>query len=99
MTIRISRERGSPAYLRRVRVEVDRVEVARLWPGQHVDIEGTGSLQEVRARLDWTASRPLAVSDPGSPAVVDVVVGFPAVVRYLVLGLSRPEEALTIGLE
>src|SRR5215217_3152653 len=67
MTIRISRERGSPAYLRRVRVEVDRVEVARLWPGQHVDIEGTGSLQEVRARLDWTASRPLAVSS-GQPS-------------------------------
>src|SRR5215204_3131899 len=99
MAIRISREGGSPAYLRRVCVEVDGVEVARLWPGQHVDIEGTGSLQEVRARLDWTTSTPLVVADPGSPAVVGVVVGFPAGLRYLVLGFSRPEEALTIRLQ
>ena|SRR5215204_4368570 len=99
MAIRISRERGGPAYLRRVCVDVDGVEIARLWPGQHVDFEGTCSLQEVRARLDWTASKPLAVADPGSPAVVDVVVGFPEGFRYLVLGFSRPEEALTIRLE
>ena len=99
MAIRVSRERAFMACLRRVQIEVDDVEVARLWPGQHVDIQGTGSEQDVRARLDWTTSELVNVRDPGNSAVVNVVVSIPSGARYLVRGLWTPAKALAIRIE
>ena len=99
MTIRVRRERQNSAVLLRIRIAVDGIEVARLRPGQIVELEGTGKPQVIKAHLDWTASNKLSVVDPGDSMLVSVVVRFPSFPRAVWYGLTRPNDALIISLE
>lgn len=64
MTAYITLQR--PAYtsglLRRVTVRVDDHDVAKLRPGQQVQVPVSEGRHTVTARLDWVRSRPLIVT-------------------------------------
>jgi hypothetical protein len=64
-----------------MKVFLDGELMARLSPGDSVDLAGPDGVIEVRAKIDWTYSAPLKVTDPVEAEVVRVVVGFRAPCR------------------
>lgn len=59
-----------------MKVIVDGEVVARLRPGQCVEFDGTGELQELAAKMDWVTSRSVEVVDGPNKQIV-VEFGFP----------------------
>ena len=96
MTIRIRRKRQYFAIFRRVRLVVDGIQVAKLRPGQSIDLEGTGAPQAIRAHLDWTPSNEVSVVDPGDSEHITVEVCSPALFRAMWYSLTRSKEALVL---
>jgi hypothetical protein len=96
VTIRVERELD--AVKRRMKVFLDGELMARLSPGDSVDLAGPDGVIEVRAKIDWTYSAPLKVTDPGEAEVVRVVVGFRAPWSAVLSAWSRPRAALLAGL-
>jgi hypothetical protein len=63
----------SAGMLRRIRIEVDGTELARLRPGEVAALPVETGRHQVRARLDWTASDAVVVEVvPGRDARLTV---------------------------
>jgi hypothetical protein len=77
--------------LRRIRVDVDGVRVARLRVGQTVEVEVSNGQRWVEARMDWARSAPLLVNLSGSGATT-VELGAPFSPIEM---LRRPKTYLT----
>ncbi len=95
MTIRVERHLDPFALYRRLKILLDGQPVAGLKPGDSVDLIGPGGEHEIRARLDWTLSPPLLVTDPGEGAVVTVIVGFRGMWEGMWRSFLTPRSALT----
>jgi hypothetical protein len=94
MTIRITRKRSYYGHLRRIIVRLDGEEVARVAEGQHVDVQGLGREQVLRLHMDWGASKPLAITDPGQGFVL-VEAAMPFVLVGVFRTLWRPRTMIT----
>jgi hypothetical protein len=88
----IRRAGDTAGMARRMRVEVDGVEVARLKPKEQFVLKTATGVHQVRAEMDWTASAVLPVEVTDGVITVEVSMPWSAMFTMIV----RPRKALRI---
>jgi hypothetical protein len=83
---------------RAIRIELDGKEVCRLLPGQSRELQGNGKAQVMTARLDWTSSPGVSLTDrPDSEVLVRVAL--PPFLQALYRSFFRPRSALILTVD
>ncbi len=75
MVIEVRRPRENGGRFRRMKIVFDGEIVARIWPGQNVELHGNYQLQKLYAEMDWFRSDTLTLRDSARRRLV-IEVGF-----------------------
>ena len=95
MTIRVIRSSGYYGRVRALKLRLDGQEVARVRNGETVNFAGNGSAQTLRAHMDWMASPPVQIADPGQGVVV-IEVAMPSALAGSWRTFWRPRTAIQV---
>jgi hypothetical protein len=91
-SLTLVRRRDVTALIRRIHVELDGKDVAKLWWGHSIELKVPDGVHRLRARLDWTTSEALTVDISSNGAVVEVRSPMSTLWRNFV----RPHRALKL---